>query len=91
MMQPALRRCKINEETNLGVERGGSVQKNRSYRIEKKNSGRELLGIGNQSDPRIFTVIIELIGCMVREHHASRATNCAVDPGDNDTYYQHTV
>ena len=31
MMQPVLRRWKINEETNLGVERGGSVQKNRRY------------------------------------------------------------
>ena len=58
-------------------------------RIGKKNSGRELSGIGNQFDPRIFTVIIELIGCMVREHHASRASNCAVDPGDNDTYYHY--
>ena len=76
MMQPALRRCKINEETNLGVERvGGEVQKNRSYRIEKKNSVRELLGIGNQSDPKIFTVIIELIGCMVRAWETLYARN----------------
>jgi hypothetical protein len=45
MMQPALRKGKISEETNLGVEVGGSVQKNRTYIVlDKKNSGRALLG-----------------------------------------------
>ena len=49
MMQPALRRWKINEETNLGFERGGKrTQKNgRNIVLDKKNSRRELLGSGN--------------------------------------------
>ena len=42
MMQPALRRWKINEETNLGVERGGKrTQKNRIYIVlDKKIQAR---------------------------------------------------
>jgi hypothetical protein len=56
MMQPALRRWKINEETNLGVERGGGAytQKNRRYIVlDKKN--RAHLGSCNQSAQNMYS------------------------------------
>ena len=51
MMQPALRRWKINERQTYELNVGGSVHKVQ----DKKISRRELLGGGNQSAQNMYS------------------------------------